>query len=110
LHLGSPASSAEALMRSRYSAFYLDLPEYIARSWHQSTRPPKVDAQDSGAEKTQWIGLRVKRHKIIDADNAVVEFVARYKVNRQIFTLHEISRFVRESGHWFYLDGTTPGR
>ncbi len=110
LHTGSPAASAEALMRSRYSAFYLDLPEYIARSWHHSTRPQTIENRDVSTVKTQWVGLRIKRHRIIDADHALVEFVARYKIDRQIFTLHEISRFVKESDHWFYLDGTAPGR
>jgi SEC-C motif-containing protein len=97
-------------MRSRYSAFYLDLPEYIARSWHHSTRPQTLDTQGAGAEKTQWVGLRIKRHKVMDADHALVEFIARYKIERQIFALHEVSRFVKENDHWFYLDGTPPAR
>src|SRR5690606_6355236 len=104
LHQGEPASSAEALMRSRYSAFALGLPDYIERSWHQSTRPP-VLSNDGAAEKQQWIGLRIKRHEIIDATHARVEFVARYKINGRAFALQETSRFVREDGHWFYVDG-----
>lgn len=97
-------------MRSRYSAFCLDLPEYIERSWHVSTRPQKIDATNADAARPHWIGLRIKRHKSIDADHALIEFVARYEINRQIFALREISRFVRENNHWFYLDGTSPGR
>jgi len=108
LHNGAAARDAEALMRSRYSAFALGLGEYIQRSWHSSTRPAdtRADAQDNNAAvKQQWIGLQIKRHELIDADHARVEFIARYKINGRAFALHEISRFVRENGHWFYIDG-----
>lgn len=108
LHKGEPASSAEALMRSRYSAFALNLMEYLERSWHASTRPKRVS--EDGNAKPRWIGLRIKRHEEIDADRGVVEFSARYKLGGRVFTIHEISRFVRENGHWFYLDGTSPRR
>jgi SEC-C motif-containing protein len=59
------------------------------------------------AEETQtkWLGLDVKRHEQQDADHAIVEFVARYKVNGRAQRLHEVSRFVREAGHWYYRDG-----
>ncbi len=102
LHLGAAASTAEALMRSRYSAFVLNLQDYIQRSWHSSTRPASIQAETDGM---RWLGLRIKCHEIIDADHALVEFIARYKIAGRAFALHEISRFVRENGHWFYLDG-----
>jgi SEC-C motif-containing protein len=47
----------------------------------------------------------VKRHERQDGDHAIVEFVARYKVNGRAHRLHEVSRFVREDGRWFYVDG-----
>jgi SEC-C motif-containing protein len=53
---------------------------------------------------TKWIGLEVKRHEQ-DGGQAVVEFVARYKVNGRAHRLHEVSRFVFEDGRWFYVDG-----
>lgn len=102
LHDGAPAASAEALMRSRYSAFALHLPEYIQRSWHSSTRP---DSAAADAEPTRWLGLQIKRHEALDEAHALVEFVARYKVGGRAFRLHETSRFVHENGHWFYIDG-----
>lgn len=114
LHKGAPAATAEALMRSRYSAFALGLDEYIQRSWHISKRPP-VDAfrdnekHDDDAsnenDRPRWIGLQIKRHQPIDNDHAIVEFVARYKINGRAFVLHEVSRFIRENGSWFYVDG-----
>ena len=103
LHDGVPAASAEALMRSRYSAFARGRDDYILRSWHASTRPPSL-APDHGAQPN-WIGLRVIRHDSVDSDHAIVEFVARHKINGRAFALHEISRFVRENGDWFYVDG-----
>lgn len=92
-------------MRSRYSAFVLDLPEYLQRSWHASTRPAP-----SALEPTQWIGLRIERAETSDEQHATVEFRARYKVNGRAFALHETSRFVRENDHWFYVDGIVHAR
>ena len=89
-------------MRSRYSAYVLGLGEYVLRSWHGSTRPVTLDL----SEPTKWLGLTVIRHELLDVTHAVVEFVARYKVNGRAFRLHEISRFVLEHGHWFYVDGS----
>ena len=93
-------------MRSRYCAFALGLDDYIQRSWHPTTRPaPSVVS----ADKQRWIGLQIKQHQLIDSEHARVEFVARYKINGRAFGLHEISRFVREGGHWFYIDGEILG-
>ncbi|HET8710691.1 MAG TPA: YchJ family metal-binding protein [Spongiibacteraceae bacterium] len=103
LHHGAPASDAEALMRSRYAAFALGLDDYIRRSWHSSTRPHA--SETSHRDRPQWIGLQIRRYEQIDCDHAVVEFVARYKINGRAFVLHEVSRFVCENNHWLYVDG-----
>lgn len=108
LHKGAPAPSAEALMRSRYTAFVLDLPEYIQRSWHVSTRPAAAAADDSAS--TRWLGLRIESVGTLAADRATVEFSARYKIGGRAFVLRETSRFVREDGHWFYVDGVIHSR
>ena len=98
-----PAPTAEALMRSRYTAYTLLREGYLLATWHISTRPSSLDLAADAA--TKWIGLEVKRHEQQDTDHAIVEFVARYKVNGRAHRLHELSRFVREDGRWFYLDG-----
>jgi len=99
LHAGAPAATAEALMRSRYTA-YVQLNEpYLLATWHASTRPATLDLA-----LTKWIGLTVKRHET-RGEEAVVEFVARYKLNGRAHRLHETSRFVREDGRWCYVDG-----
>ena len=56
-------------------------------------------------QRTQWLGLDVKRHRITGADTAEVEFVARYRVGGgSAVRMAEHSRFVREDGRWYYLD------
>jgi SEC-C motif domain protein len=100
LHLLAP--TAEALMRSRYSAFVRDDLDYLLATWHARTRPASLTPNPAG---TKWLGLEVRRHAVIDADHATVEFVARHKLGGRAGRLHEISRFVREAGRWFYVDG-----
>ena len=110
--------TAEALMRSRYSAYTLRDEAYLRATWHQSTRPPEglFDAD----EGLTWLGLEVKSSLRLrkrkdaaecdpDADGAhTVEFVARYKIAGRAHRLHEVSCFVREDGRWFYVDGSFP--
>lgn len=104
-HDGAPAPDAAALMRSRYSAYVLRLEAYLLATWHPSTRPAALDL---AADRTKWLGLEVKQHTAESADRATVGFVARYKVGGRAYRLHEVSRFVREEGRWFYLDGAFP--
>ena len=97
----TPALDAESLMRSRYSAFVLGRLDYLLATWHASTRPADLTL-DAAAK---WLGLEVRSHRVIDADHAEVEFVARYREGGRAVRLHERSRFVREAGRWFYVDG-----
>jgi SEC-C motif domain protein len=97
-----PAPDAESLMRSRYSAFVLERAPYLLATWHASHRPASI-AFEPGVK---WLGLEVRQHLPVDADNTEVEFVARQKpVGGSAVRLHERSRFVREGGRWLYLDG-----
>jgi SEC-C motif domain protein len=100
---GEPAPTAEALMRSRYSAYVLQREDYLLATWHASVRPAQLGLAEEAPAK--WIGLEIKRHELQDADHAIVEFVARCKVHGRAHRLHETSRFVREDGRWFYVDG-----
>jgi SEC-C motif-containing protein len=108
LHDGAPATTAEALMRSRFSAFARGLTPYLLTSWHPSTRPT---ALESDAE-TEW-----RRLQIVDVvrggpedTEGVVEFRASFRSAASSSQpgsglLHERSRFVRFDGRWVYLDG-----
>ncbi len=91
-------------MRSRYSAYVLELPDYLRDTWHPRTRLAEPLRFGDGV---RWLGLDVRRHVQTDADHATVEFVARSKQGGRAARLHETSRFVREAGRWLYLDGDT---
>jgi len=105
-HDGAPAPSAGLLMRSRYSAFVLDRLDYLLATWHPSTRPAALAANEPGL---RWLGLQVRAQRQIDTDHAEVEFVALSKLGGRASRLHEHSRFVREQGRWLYLDGNASG-
>ncbi len=98
------ASTVEALMRARYCAYVREYNEYLNNTWHVSTRPK--DSINHNPELV-WRGL-----EIIEVagggecdSQGEVEFVARYTVSGRPEALHERSRFVREAGQWFYVDG-----
>ena len=89
-------------MRSRYSAYVLGDESYLLATWHASTRP--LEAKPD--ENTKWLGLDVRAHALVDPDHAEVEFVARYREGGgRAVRLRERSRFVREAGRWYYVDG-----
>ena len=98
----TPAPDAESLMRSRYCAYVFSRSAYLLATWHASTRPPDVRQV---VDNTQWLGLEVRRHTATDTDHAQVEFVARYRTAGRGARIHELSRFVRQAGRWYYLDG-----
>ncbi|MES2898381.1 MAG: YchJ family metal-binding protein [Pseudomonadota bacterium] len=113
--------TAEALMRSRYTAYTLRDEAYLRASWHPSTLPSEAVLDPN--ERLQWLGLEVKsalrlRQRKVELpenqDADAVEFVARYKINGRAHRLHEVSRFVREDvagvARWFYLDGSFPDK
>ena len=87
-------------MRSRYAASVLGRRDYLLATWHATTRPGELDD-----EPIRWLGLDVKRHVVEDETHATVEFVARYRADGRGHRLHETSRFVREDGRWYYVDG-----
>lgn len=97
---GTPAPSAERLMRSRYTAFVVGDRAHLARSWHPRTRPDEIDLDDG----TSWQGLVIE-HAAEDGDAAVVAFRATWRQHGTDGELRECSRFVRRGGRWVYLDG-----
>lgn len=100
--------TAEQLMRSRYSAYFFRLIDYLVETTHPETREPGL-RQELGKviHQANWSHLTIlgavrggkedKRGK--------VEFVARYYVDGEPYELHEVSRFKRFKGAWKYLDG-----
>ena len=89
-------------MRSRYTAFAKNNEVYLLQSWHRSTRPKALDLVDE--KNIKWLDLKVLRHES-EETSAVVEFIARYKVNGKAGKIRERSRFIKEGDRWFYVDG-----
>lgn len=102
-HGDGPAPDAATLMRARYSAYVLDELDYLRRTWH-----PEAPALEPNPADLKWLGLQVKRHVCQDDNHAIVEFVARYRQAGRASRLHEISRFEKIDGRWYYLDGEFP--
>lgn len=90
-------------MRSRYTAFVLGATDHLQGTWHPSTRLAYLDMENA----PQWTGLEIRRTVGGGEadDRGTVEFVARYRTNGRPGALHETSRFLREDGRWYYVDG-----
>ncbi|WP_322409347.1 YchJ family protein [Microbacterium invictum] len=95
--------TAEELMRSRFRAFRDGDVAWLLRTWHPSTRPKTLDLKDDPV----WRGLQIVDTVGGGSGDAegVVEFRATYRTGGGVGILHERSRFVREDGRWFYVDG-----
>lgn len=105
LHSGTAvAQTAEQLMRSRFSAFAVGDPDYLLATWHPSTRPTELELD---AER-RWYRLDVigTSGGSPFESTGTVEFEAYYRSPSGAGSQHETSRFVREGGRWFYVDGT----
>ena len=99
-------ATAEELMRSRYSAYTLNNSDYLLKTWHSPTRPTQLDLEQQ--IHTDWLGLKIY-HTEAGSENettGIVAFIARYTTDETTEVIHEVSRFVKEDGHWFYVDGT----
>lgn len=100
---GVPARTAEALMRSRYTAFALGRDDHLWRTWHPRTRPAEVGSGD-----VAWSGLRIV--EVVDGgpqdDRGVVEFEAHFSDDDGPGVMRERSLFERRGGRWTYLEGS----
>ena len=105
------APTPETLMRSRYSAFVLDLPDYLLATWHPDTRPANLVLSDS----PDWTGLQILSSEAV-GDRGQVHFRAVYRLAGGFGYLEERSDFVRQQEQWLYVRGDTregtlsPGR
>ncbi len=86
-------------MRSRYCAYVLGQTDYLLATWHPSTAPGELELSP-----VKWLGLEVRQAQT-SGDAGVVEYVARCREAGRAQRLHETSRFVRQAGRWYYIDG-----
>lgn len=104
----SPALTAEALMRSRYTAYAVKAIDYLLASTHYAYRD-RVDTAslETWAEKAQWLGLNIlKTEQGKEGDlEGTVEFIATYQENDQTLQHHELGFFKKVKGAWYYYKG-----
>ncbi|VDY64479.1 Predicted metal-binding protein related to the C-terminal domain of SecA [Shimwellia blattae] len=97
-------------MRSRYSAFVMHQADYLVASWHPQCRAEGLkDELERGFPATRWLGLTVyDTHPGRTPEEGFVSFVARFEENGKPGAIIECSRFLKEQGRWYYIDGTRP--
>ncbi|CAG7845154.1 hypothetical protein USB125703_01411 [Pseudoclavibacter triregionum] len=107
LHDGESAPTAERLMRSRFSAYALDLGGYVFRTWHPRTRPADVPT-----DGVTWRSLEILATEDGGPgdETGIVEFLARGETTDGPFAMRERSRFARRGGRWVYVDGEVDER
>lgn len=90
-------------MRSRFSAFALRLPEYLLLTWYPRTRPATLDLDP----EQRWTRLDIEGTQAGGPfdDRGTVTFRAWWRTTDDRGVMEERSRFLRENGRWFYLDG-----
>ena len=99
---GAPAPTAEALMRSRFTAFALEDEAHLLRTWHVDQRPAAVRFVP-GQRWTRLEVLATVAGDLLDTEGAV-EFRAHHERRGVPGELHELSRFVRDADHrWVYV-------
>jgi SEC-C motif-containing protein len=105
---GQIPQTPEALMRSRYTAYFQGNMDYVANTM-KGPAAVGFNKEDAGQWSTQikWHGLKVIKSKQ-DNNQGTVEFIARYALNGNIDIIYEISEFSLENGKWYYIDGVTP--
>jgi len=102
------AITAEALMRSRYTAFTQANVNYLLSSHSVLTRPVKErKIIERWAKSVVWIGLAILKTDSGEANDETgyVEFKALFLQNGTPDQIHEKSFFQRENWKWVYVSG-----
>ena len=104
------APDPASLMRSRYAAFVMRDADYLVKTWHPSCHATDFRQEiESGFANTQWSGLtQYETATGKDENEGFVSFVARFKEKGKTGAIIERSRFLKENGQWYYIDGTRP--
>ena len=98
-------ATAQALMRSRYTAYALHDGTYLQATWDATKRPERIDFS---RENIEWLRLEITETKKggVQDSKGLVTFKAYYSQEGEEYVMNEISRFTKHDGRWFYLDGT----
>ena len=102
---GEPAPTAEALMRSRYSAYVKHEIAHLERSLSADQRKDfAADDAKKWAESSEWLGLTIVRTEQGQPEDKLgaVHFIAKFKAEGKEHEHQEIALFGREDGRWVY--------
>ena len=104
------APTPSHLMRSRYCAFVMKDADYLIKTWHPDCHAAAFrDEISAGFAHTEWLGLTLFEQATSDTENTgYVSFVARFSEQGKMGAIIERSRFLKENGQWYYIDGTRP--
>lgn len=95
------APTPEALMRARYSAYVKQSVPFLRESLAPEARGDFNEAEvREWAKQSEWLGL-----EILNAKGNTVEFIAKYKADKQVLEHHEVSTFRKEGNRWYFVDG-----
>ena len=98
-----PAATAEALMRSRFTAHALRDYAHLHRTFLATARLPYTAAAEGDTTDLTWTRLVVHTHEAgAKPDTAFVDFSAYYQDDGTEQVVHEKSEFRRIDGAWFY--------
>lgn len=102
-----PAPTAEALMRSRYTAYTLADTVYLQKTSDVGVFDAAVVRR--WATRVTWLGLNVRQIKAGAQHDDVgeVDYIARYRENGQEKTIAENALFRKIKGGWCYI-GSKP--
>ncbi|MFI6323293.1 YchJ family protein [Nonomuraea sp. NPDC050556] len=90
------ATTAELLMRSRYSAFSVGDEAYLLRTWHPDVRPQRVGLD----RKVRWTGLEVL--ETTGGSPFHTEGTVHFRAHSSDGVVEENSKFTRFQGAWVY--------
>lgn len=105
---GRTATTAEQLMRARYSAYVFAKMDFVFESTHPDHRQGYDHAGTKAwAETAEWLGLEIIGTKRGGADDSTgeVEFIANFSEKGERRQHHEVGQFQRKGGYWYFTEG-----
>lgn len=100
------APTTETLMRSRYSAYVLNLTQYIYRTWDENTRPTLKELREDNSQLFVQLEIINTTKGQLEDETGTVEFIASFKLDDgdEILQHHENSFFIKRKGRWVYVN------
>ncbi len=103
------ATTAEQLMRSRFTAYALAQVDYLMETHAARTRPPREDVAGSADDATfTELQILETTEGRPDDTRGTVTFMAHFTAGGKTSAMLERSRFEKVRGQWFYVDGDLP--